>query len=119
MDGTAVRTLPEDPDLDDLHQRYHAFHQAQGNDLRAGLRLGERLVRAGLELLDFRGTYMIGPMPAGMRPPPWAARDAMKAAGLASDADIARWARAFERVDAAPGRPTVFAPMFVAVGRRA
>jgi isopentenyl phosphate kinase len=50
-DGTAMRTVPEDADLEDLHQRYLDFHRARGNDVRAGLRLGERLLRAGLELV--------------------------------------------------------------------
>jgi SAM-dependent methyltransferase len=117
-DGTGMRMLPDDPDLADLSQRYLAFHAARGNDVQAGLRLGGRLVRAGLELVEFRGTYLIQPVPAGMRPPPWAARDAMVAAGLASDADVERWADAFARLDATPDRPTLFAPMFAAVGRR-
>ncbi|HEV8372908.1 MAG TPA: methyltransferase domain-containing protein [Actinomycetota bacterium] len=117
-DGSAIRTLPEDADLADLHQRYVALHAARGNDLHAGLRLGERLERAGLELVDFRGSYLIRPMPPGVRPPPWAAREALVAAGLATDQDVARWAGAFERLDAEPTRPTVFAPMFAAVGRR-
>ena len=117
-DGSAIRTLPEDADLADLHQRYVALHAARGNDLHAGLRLGERLERAGLELVDFRGSYLIRPMPPGIRPPPWAAREALVAAGLATDQDVARWAGAFERLDAEPTRPTVFAPMFAAVGRR-
>ena len=53
-----------------------------------------------------------------MRQPPWAARDAMVAAGLATEHDLARWAGAFDRLDAAARRPTLFAPMFVALGRR-
>jgi hypothetical protein len=57
-------------------------------------------------------------MPPGMRPPPWAARSAMIVAGVATDQDVARWARAFDRLDAEAARPTVFAPMFAAVGRR-
>ena len=85
---------------------------------RARATVGERLGRAGLELMDFRGTYVIGPVPPGMRQPPWAARDAMVAAGLATEQDVARWARAFDRFDAAATRPTLFAPMFIAVGRR-
>jgi hypothetical protein len=113
-DGTAIRTVPEDADLADLAERYGAFLAARGNDLSAGLRLGERLVRAGLELVELRGTYVIRPMPAGIRPPSWAAREAMTAAGMASEEDIARWADAFDRVDAAATRPTLFAPMFVA-----
>lgn len=117
-DGTAVRTVPEDIDLEDLHQRYLTFHAAQGNDVRAGLRLSERLVRAGLELLEFRGTYLIEPVQAGMRPPPWAARDAMVAAGVATEEDVARWASACGRRDAATTRATQFVPMFTAVGCR-
>jgi SAM-dependent methyltransferase len=117
VDGTALRTVPEDADLADLNQRYLAFHAARGNDVRAGLRLGERLARAGLELVDYRGTYLIRPMPPGLRPPPWAARDAMVAAGVATGEDVARWAAAFDRLDATEARPTLFAPMFAAVGR--
>jgi SAM-dependent methyltransferase len=117
-DGTAVRTVPEDVDLEDLQQRYLTFHAAQGNDVRAGLRLGERLVRAGLELVEFRGTYLMGPVQVGMRSPPWAAREAMVAAGVATEGDVARWAGAFARCDAATTRATQFVPMFTAVGRR-
>ena len=117
-DGTGVRTVPEDVDLEDLQQRYLTFHAAQGNDVRAGLRLGERLVRAGLELVEFRGTYLMGPVQVGMRSPPWAAREAMVAAGVATEGDVARWAGAFARCDAATIRATQFVPMFTAVGRR-
>jgi SAM-dependent methyltransferase len=117
-DGTAIRTVPEDPDLADLAQRYVKLHLARGNDVQAGLWLGERLVRAGLELVDYRGTYAIRPLPAGMRPPSWAARGAMVAAGLATKEDLARWERAFARADAAGSRPTLFAPVFAAIGRR-
>jgi hypothetical protein len=117
-DGTAMRTLPEDAALEDLHQRYLAFHAARGNDVRAGLRLAERLARAGLEVVAFQGRYVIEPAPVGMRSPPWAARAAMVAARLATEDDVARWRRAFERLDAAPTRPTLFAPIFLAIGRR-
>lgn len=119
VDGTAVRTLPDDADLEDLDQRYAALHAARGNDLRAGLRLAERLGRAGLDPIDFRGIYQIVQPPPGLRPPAWAARDELVAAGLATDADIARWAAALDRHDADPARPTLFAPVFIAVGRRA
>lgn len=117
-DGTAIRTVPEDADLADLAQRYVALHAARGNDVQAGLRLGERMVRAGLEVVDFRGSYVIRPLPAGVRPPSWAARDAMVAAGVATIEDVARWDRAFARVDAVSARPTLFVPVFAAVGRR-
>jgi SAM-dependent methyltransferase len=35
-DGTAMRMLPDDPDLADLSQRYLAFHTARGNDPTPG-----------------------------------------------------------------------------------
>jgi SAM-dependent methyltransferase len=117
-DGTAMRLLPEHADLADLQERYQAFRAARGDDNRAGLRLADRLVRAGLEVVEFRGRYAIGSPPPGVRPPGWAAREAMLAAGLATEADVRRWDRAFQEVDAAPVRPTFFAPMFTAVGRR-
>jgi SAM-dependent methyltransferase len=117
-DGTATRTLPEHADLTDLQERYAAFRAARGDDNRAGLRLADRLVRAGLELLEFRGRYLIGPLPAETRPPSWAARDAMVAAGVATGDDLRRWDRALRDVQAAPVRPTVSVPVFAAVGRR-
>ena len=68
--------------------------------------------------VEFRGTYLIGAARPGMRSPPWAARAALVSAGLATAQDVARWGRAFDRLDAAPSRPTLFAPMFAAIGRR-
>jgi hypothetical protein len=53
-----------------------------------------------------------------MRQPSWAARDAIVSAGMATAEDVARWASAFDRLDAAATRPTLFAPMFAAIGRR-
>jgi SAM-dependent methyltransferase len=117
-DGTAFRALPEHADLTDLADRYLAFRTARGDDNRAGLRLADRLARAGLELLEFRGRYLISHLPPAVRPPSWAARQAMVAAGVATEDDVRRWDRAFQQVQAAPVPPTVFAPFFTAVGRR-
>jgi SAM-dependent methyltransferase len=118
VDGTAVRSLPEHADLTDLDERYGAFRAARGDDNRAGLRLADRLARSGLELLEFRGRYFIGQLPATVRPPSWAAREAMVAAGVATEDDVRRWDRAFREVEAAPVPPTKFVPVFTAVGRR-
>ena len=118
VDGTAMRTLPEHADLTDLNDRYAAFRAARGDDNRAGLRLADRLVRAGLELVEFRGRYLIGQPPPTVRPPSWAARDAMVTAGMATEEDVRRWDRALDEVRAAPVPPTIFAPVFTAVGRR-
>ncbi|MFL6109645.1 MAG: methyltransferase domain-containing protein [Marmoricola sp.] len=118
VDLTGMRMLDTDPDLDELGPRYAAFHAARGNDPMVGLRLGTLLATAGLEVVDFTGRYSILQMPVGMRPPAWAAREAMLAQGAATPADVERWGAAFERLDAAVVRPTLFAPVFVSIGRR-
>lgn len=85
---------------------------------RGGTALAELLGDAGLGLVDHQGRYEIVVLPPGMRAPAWAARDALLSDGLTTDDDVARWAAALERVDAEPGRPTLFAPLLYAIGRR-
>ena len=118
VDGTAVRTRPSDPDIDDLNHRYWEWHGRQGNDVSVGLRLDELLAGAGLDVVDFSGRYDIVVAPPGVRTPGWAARDALVASGLATPDDVARWDAAFVRADGMQERPTVFVPMFCAFGRR-
>ena len=118
VDLTGMRMLDGDPDLDDLVGRYAEFHTARGNDAMVGLRLGQLLANAGLTVEDFTGSYTIIAMPPGIRPPLWAARDAMLAQGSATAEEIARWGAAFDRLDTAEVRPTVFAPLFVGIGRK-
>ena len=117
-DRTAIRVIPqaEHPDLVDLQDRYLAFRAANGDDNAAGLRLAERLVRAGLELVEFRGRYVIRELSSRLRSPAWAAREAMVAAAMATTEDLRRWDQAFEATAARP--PTFFVPMFTAIGRR-
>ena len=115
----AFAVRPSDPDLDDLDDRYQEWHHQRGNDLATGLRLGELLQAAGLEVVDHQGRYQIFTPPPGFRSPAWAARDALVTAGLATADDIERWRSAFERLDAADRQPTVFVPLFFAYGRRA
>jgi SAM-dependent methyltransferase len=119
VDGTAMRMWPPvPPELDRMTEAYRAFHAARGNDLLTGLRLAGRLREAGLEVVEYVGRYAIFPVPPGLRPPAWAAREAMVAAGVASADDVAGWDRALSELDAAAERPTMFAPSFVAIGRR-
>jgi SAM-dependent methyltransferase len=117
VDGTAIRMLGADPDLEDLLERYRELHRRRGNDLQTGLRLGRLLARAGLDVVLHEGWYTIADLPPGLRPPAWAAREAMVAAGVATEDDVRRWAAAFTRTDAAPERPTGFLPFFVGIGR--
>lgn len=118
VDLTGMRMLDADDELADLVDRYAAFHAARGNDPMVGLRLGQLLEAAGLEVADFTGGYNILEVPPGIRPPLWAARDAMLTQGAADQDDIARWGAAFDRMDVATVRPTMFAPIFMAVGRK-
>jgi SAM-dependent methyltransferase len=117
--GRGMGSVPEIPVLTEVNERYHAFHAARGNDLRAGLHLAQWLRGAGLEVAEFRGQYQILPAPRGLRPPAWAARDAMLAAGIVTTADLQRWERAMDELDAAADRPTLFMPVFVGLGRAA
>jgi predicted O-methyltransferase YrrM len=109
---------PPDPDVEDLADRYVEWHHQRGNDLTVGLRLAELLRTAGLEIVDYQGRYNIFTPPSGFRPPSWAARDALAAAGLATADDIERWRAALERLDAARQRPTAFVALFFAFGCR-
>lgn len=113
--GSAVH--PSDPDLEDLSARYVEWHHQRGNDLAAGLRLAELLRAAGLEAVDYQGRYNIFTPTPGFRPPSWAARDALVAAGLATNGDVERWRLALERLDAVAERLTVFVPLFFAFAR--
>jgi SAM-dependent methyltransferase len=116
VDGTAVRMLDADADLDDLDTKYLELHRRRGNDLQTGLRLGRLLRRAGLTVVLHEGTYDIISVPPGVRPPSWAACAAMLDEGVASPEDVRRWEAAFDRMDVAEPRLTAFLPQFVAIG---
>jgi SAM-dependent methyltransferase len=115
--GKGMATVPDVPILEEITERYRAFHAGRGNDLRTGLHLAGWLRGAGLEVLDFRGRYQIVQFPPGLRPPAWAARDAMLAVGVVTADDLRRWDQALTELDARPDRPTGFMPVFTAVGR--
>jgi 2-polyprenyl-3-methyl-5-hydroxy-6-metoxy-1,4-benzoquinol methylase len=118
IEAGGLRIRPPDADFEDLDARYRRWHEQRGNDLSVGLRLAELLSAARLEAIEHHGRYQIVRLPPGMRPPSWAARDALVADGLATAEDVERWAAAFEKADRAEERPTLFAPLFFAFGRR-
>jgi SAM-dependent methyltransferase len=116
IDASGMRIRPTDPVLEEMSARYWEFHASKGNDVQVGLRLAELLGAAGLEVLDFSGRYVITVPPPGVRPPAWAAREAMTAAGFATPEDVARWDAALTRLSTV--RRTVFTTLFTGLGRR-
>lgn len=112
-----IQLYPDDPDIAELGERYREFHHRQGNDLAVGMRLGWLLEREGLAVQSFRTGGPVLRVPPGLRPPSWAAREAMVAAGLADADDLARWQAAFERIDQVAERPWMSVALFIAVGR--
>jgi SAM-dependent methyltransferase len=118
IDAHAMRTRGADPALEDLNEKYLAFHRSRGNDLQPGLRLDLLLRAAGLDVVAYRGWYGIITPPAGARSPAWAAREAMVDAGIATQADLARWDAAFARSAEHAAQVTIFAPLFAAIGKR-
>lgn len=113
-EGMAIR--PAIPDLVDMNDKYVRFHAQRGNDLLVGRRLDLLLRNAGLDVLDYRGWFVLLTPPPGLRPPPWAAREAMVAAGVATADDVARWDAALTAAEADP--PLLFLPHFAAVARK-
>ncbi|MGH9280057.1 MAG: methyltransferase domain-containing protein [Acidimicrobiales bacterium] len=118
IDFGGFRMWPAAPLLREVGERYERFHEARGNDLSVGLRLADLLRGAGLEVVEFRGRYDIVQTQPGQRPPAWAARAAMVDEGIVDQADLDRWEAAFAALDASPDPPTLFVPLFCAVGRR-
>jgi SAM-dependent methyltransferase len=118
IDATMLRRRPEVPLLVELWERYTAFHAARGNDLQVGLRLGDLLAAAGLDLLVYTARANVLVPRDGTRPPAWAARDAMLAAGVIDAGDVARWERGLLELDAAASWPQTFFIGLIAVGRR-
>lgn len=114
--GSALHMRPRDAEIDEFNDAYLRFHIEQGNDLETGLRLDELLTAAGLELVDYRGWYNIVRPQGQVRPPSWAARDAMVSAGVIRSDDLERYGAALDRM--MDKNPTIFAPVFGAIGRR-
>lgn len=117
VDATAAWVEPVHPDVAELGERYARFQRERGNDLTVGRRLAVLLEESGLAVERFTFGGTVRRVPPGVRPPGWAAREAMLAAGAATAADVERWDAALRRTDASPVRPWVSLPVCVAVGR--
>lgn len=118
IESSLFRSVPADANLAELWAAYEAFHAHRGNDLKVGLRLHALLAGAGLDVEFHTIRGVVQDRPAGQRPPPWAAREAMVAAGVADAADLARWEAGLLALDAAPTPIRQYIPFFIAVGRK-
>jgi SAM-dependent methyltransferase len=118
-DLMAVRVVPHPvPDLVDLTDRWCGWMRGLGNDLSVGARLPELAAAAGLDLTELAADYDVIELAPHTRPPAWAAREAMVAAGVATEADVDRWDRAFLLAEQQPGERFVYVPLFRVVARR-
>lgn len=108
---------PADPAAFELQNRYTELLLRRGNDLSVGLHLDELLTAAGLDLLDFRGRIEIVELPSNLHGPAWAARDALLAEGLATEAELTLWERSFLRTERRGVPRTLFVPHFTAYAR--
>lgn len=118
IDATMTRIAPPTAPVTELHERYQAYQRLRGNDPGIGMRLPQLLESAGLRVEAFRGSCRPRQRGAGQRGPSWAARRAMVQTGIATTADVERWEREFEQLDAQPKQPWMVGSIFMAVGRR-
>ena len=116
--GPATSMWPDEPLLSQLNDAYMQLLSNKANDMRAGLRMGALLQGAGLEVEHFAADAPVFQVPAGLRPPAWAARLQLVKEGVASLDDVERWAKRLAEFDRLEERPWFFAATFVAVGRK-
>jgi hypothetical protein len=99
-DLTANRIDPPIADMVDLTDRYITYLRSVGRNPASGPMMGSVLLAAGFELVGRDAQYVMPPPGRGVRPPSWAAREAMVDAGIATADDVERWDRAFtDRID--------------------
>jgi ubiquinone/menaquinone biosynthesis C-methylase UbiE len=115
LDG--VRIQNAHPDIHDLWERWRELMRRRGNDASIGLRLRELVQSAGLKVTDIDACFDVVELTPELRPPSWAARDALVDAGLATTADVARWDNAFVRLSHEPEPPVAYVPIYRVVAR--
>lgn len=117
-DPLAWRRDPDDDDVADCYACWFELMRRQGNDLLIGPKLGRLVTEAGLELVDRDARYGMTASEDFWRGGPWAARQAIVDAGLASDDDVRRWDAGFRRLFSLTGSRVIFSPWYRAIGRR-
>jgi ubiquinone/menaquinone biosynthesis C-methylase UbiE len=122
VDLTAGRIDPPDEDVQDLLDRYVLHLSDTGRDPAIGPTLGSAVADVGFEQLA-RSAIVQMPPPAALttiRPPAWAAREAMRSSGHATVADIERWDRGLSRMAATAidEDRAYFLPVYLVIARK-
>lgn len=119
-DLSAVRLDPPNEDLAHLLDAYNAHLAAKGTPATVGPNLGSLLLDGGFVDIQREAELLASPGVPGLRPPAWAARDAIVASGHATAADVARWDTALtaREASAATGRAIQFLPLYRTSGRK-
>ncbi len=122
VDLTGGRMDPPDDDLQDLQDRYVTHLRDTGRDPAIGPKLGSEVSAAGFVDVDRSAFVQMPPAAtlAVIRPPAWAAREAMRESGHATVADIERWDRGLARVaeTAIELDRAFFMSMYVVIARK-
>jgi SAM-dependent methyltransferase len=118
VDMTQMRLRPEDPGFSEPLARYADFQVQRGGAVQVGLHLDELLEAAGMEVLAYQGVTDVVSVPVGVRGPAWAARDAMVAAGIMTPQEVEAWGARLDAREEAGTPVVMFAPRYLAVGRR-
>jgi ubiquinone/menaquinone biosynthesis C-methylase UbiE len=122
VDLDGGRLDPPDADIQDLMDRYVAHLIDTGRVPHVGPHLGSALRAAGFDAVERWGTIQVPPSVAltTVRPPAWAARDAMIASGHATAADVDRWDAALTAfaATAVADQRAFLMPLFYASGTK-
>jgi SAM-dependent methyltransferase len=115
LDG--VRIQNADPDISDLWERWREMMGRRGNDASIGPGLAALVRDAGLNVTDADARFDVVELTPQLRPPSWAARDALVDAGLATADDVARWDNAFVCLAHQPEPTVAYVPIYRVVAR--
>ena len=122
VDLTGARMDPFEEDLQDLLDRYVTHLRDTGRDPAIGPTLGSTVASVGFAQIE-RSPIVLVPPPEALtntRPPAWAAREAMRDSGHATDADIERWDRSLTEFSATAVEldRALFMPLYRVVARK-
>jgi ubiquinone/menaquinone biosynthesis C-methylase UbiE len=122
VDLSAFRVDPPSDVINEMNDRYVAHLIDTGRDPSVGPKLGSLASSVGFCDVQRFGDIVIPPpfVLAEVRPPPWAARDAMIDSGHATAADVELWDRALTDLarTAVAENQAIFIASFMVVARK-